>query len=126
MVKRTGSSRDRSHSVYRSSSERPASRCGAGRAGFMGRSRRAGTAIVFVLDWFEAGPIKAASQTYMVKVRPRPIGRLAQRPLPGNTIMRLYPIFYRHDGARIAVVEAATHREALEYAVKRGTRLAYA
>ncbi len=40
--------------------------------------------------------------------------------------MPLYPIFHRHGAAPIAVVEAETYREALEYAIRRGTRLVYA
>jgi Pentapeptide repeats (8 copies) len=40
--------------------------------------------------------------------------------------MTLYPIFHRHGAAPIAVVEAETYREALEYAIRRGTRLVYA
>jgi hypothetical protein len=40
--------------------------------------------------------------------------------------MSLYPIFHRHGAAPIAVVEAETYREALEYAIRRGTPLVYA
>jgi hypothetical protein len=71
----------------------------------------------------KAGPIPVASQIRMVGVRLRPIVRLAQQSLLGTPVMPIYPIFHRHATAPIAVVEAETYREALEYAVRRGTSL---